>query len=218
MKLTLGKAAKAAGISKPSLSAAIKKGRLSASKNEAGHYEIDPAELFRVYPKQVETDSKADTTLVSGTNGKQTVSLNSAGQGREMVDLVLAEQGKLLAEKERTIERLEEEKQAIRSDLEDQKEQNKRVTLLLEHQSTSNSKESDLDRAYKALEARLENQERAAKMKSEKEEKVERENRLLRKALKREREKGWFEKMFQSRKQATIRHSGKFSRSPRNAE
>ena len=54
MKLTLGQAAKEVGISKPSLSAAIKNGRLSAYKNEsAGHqrswsYEIDPAEVFRV--------------------------------------------------------------------------------------------------------------------------------------------------------------------------
>ena len=42
MKLTLGQASKEAGISKPSLSAAIKKGRLSAYKNESGVYEIDP--------------------------------------------------------------------------------------------------------------------------------------------------------------------------------
>jgi hypothetical protein len=48
--LTLGQAAKETGLSKPALSIAIKKGRISAKKNDLGHFEIDPAELFRVYP------------------------------------------------------------------------------------------------------------------------------------------------------------------------
>lgn len=48
--LTLGQAAKEVGLSKPTLSEAIKKGRLSARK-EGNQYQIDPAELFRVWPK-----------------------------------------------------------------------------------------------------------------------------------------------------------------------
>lgn len=48
--LTLGQAAKEVGLSKPTISEAIKKGKLSAKKD--GHqYQIDPAELFRVWPK-----------------------------------------------------------------------------------------------------------------------------------------------------------------------
>lgn len=54
MKLSLSKAAKATGKSKPTISKAIKTGRLSAKKLKVG-YEIDPAELFRVYPKATET-------------------------------------------------------------------------------------------------------------------------------------------------------------------
>ena len=49
--LTLGQAAKEAGISKPTLSKAIKSGRISATKQEDGSFSIDPAELFRVYPR-----------------------------------------------------------------------------------------------------------------------------------------------------------------------
>jgi len=48
--LTLGQAAKETGLSKPSISKAIKTGRLSAVKTENGEYQIDPVELFRVYP------------------------------------------------------------------------------------------------------------------------------------------------------------------------
>jgi len=54
MKLTLGDAAKATGISKGTLSKAIKSGKLSAERNEDRSFSIDPAELFRVFPKPVE--------------------------------------------------------------------------------------------------------------------------------------------------------------------
>jgi hypothetical protein len=46
----LGRAAKAAGVSKTSIGRAIVSGRLSASRNGAGGWDIDPSELARVYP------------------------------------------------------------------------------------------------------------------------------------------------------------------------
>ncbi len=48
-KLTLNKAAKEAKIAKSTLLEAIKSGRMSAPKNDKGHYAIDPSELFRVF-------------------------------------------------------------------------------------------------------------------------------------------------------------------------
>ena len=50
MTYTLGEAAKATGLTKPTLSKAIKSGKLSAVRNENGSYTIDPAELHRVFP------------------------------------------------------------------------------------------------------------------------------------------------------------------------
>jgi hypothetical protein len=50
---TLGEAATATGMSKAALSKAIKQGRISAKRKEGrndGAFEIDPAELHRVYP------------------------------------------------------------------------------------------------------------------------------------------------------------------------
>jgi len=47
---TLGTAAKATGMTKSAIFKAIQKGRISAKKNEMGRYDIDPAELHRVYP------------------------------------------------------------------------------------------------------------------------------------------------------------------------
>ena len=47
MSYTLGEAAKAVGFSKPTLSRAIKNGKLSASRLDDGSYSIDAAELER---------------------------------------------------------------------------------------------------------------------------------------------------------------------------
>lgn len=51
MPLTLGQAAKETGRSKPTILNAINKGRVSARKSETGAWEIEPAELFRVYTR-----------------------------------------------------------------------------------------------------------------------------------------------------------------------
>src|SRR4051812_19515877 len=45
--VTLGNAAKQLGISKPTLSKAIAKGHLSATRREDGSFAIDPSELVR---------------------------------------------------------------------------------------------------------------------------------------------------------------------------
>jgi hypothetical protein len=50
MGYTLGEAARTVGRSKTTLGRAIKSGRVSASRNETGGYDIDPAELARAYP------------------------------------------------------------------------------------------------------------------------------------------------------------------------
>ena len=50
MKYTLSKAATATGKNKATIQRAIKSGKISASKNSSGAYEIDPSELHRVFP------------------------------------------------------------------------------------------------------------------------------------------------------------------------
>lgn len=54
MAYTLGEAAKACGRSKATISKAIKNGKISAAKEPNGRFSIDPAELHRVYPINVE--------------------------------------------------------------------------------------------------------------------------------------------------------------------
>lgn len=56
MRYTLGQAAQATGKSKMTIQRVIKKGVISANKTESGEWEIDPAELHRVFPIVTESD------------------------------------------------------------------------------------------------------------------------------------------------------------------
>ena len=50
MKYTAGQAAKAAGVSKATITRALQNGKISGSKDNNGVWGIDPAELHRVFP------------------------------------------------------------------------------------------------------------------------------------------------------------------------
>ena len=52
MALSLIQSAALTGRSKSTIHRAIKTGKLSATRNDDGSYSIDPAELFRAYPKE----------------------------------------------------------------------------------------------------------------------------------------------------------------------
>ena len=56
MKYSAGQAAKAVGVAKSTITKAISSGKISAAKDAHGAWEIDPAELHRVYdPKPSES-------------------------------------------------------------------------------------------------------------------------------------------------------------------
>lgn len=104
-KLSANRAAKEAGIAKKTLLEAISSGRLTASKNEKGHWEIDPAELFRVYPKtgSEELEKPQPTPLENHQKQPETS--------------VLEVEVKMLREQ---IERMDTERERERSQLGDQ--------------------------------------------------------------------------------------------------
>jgi hypothetical protein len=54
---SLSQAAKHAGVSKATIHRAIKSGRLSAIRQDDGSYQIDPAELHRVYEVAVTSET-----------------------------------------------------------------------------------------------------------------------------------------------------------------
>lgn len=71
MVYSLTDAAKAAGRTRQAIQASIKKGIISARKNDFGQWEIDPAELHRVYPPVNQTLSSESKTLTSLDSSKE---------------------------------------------------------------------------------------------------------------------------------------------------
>jgi len=113
MPYTLGQAAKATGLSKPTLSEAIKKGKISATKNENGSFSIDPAELHRVYPLVASPNSKEKTEtepfLTHDLTGKIMVLEAQVKAVSELKDQIAAERDDLRAERNRLLGVIEQQ-------------------------------------------------------------------------------------------------------------
>lgn len=80
--LSLGQAAKEANVSKATLSKALKTGRLSYVAKSTAGYEIDPAELFRVFPR------KPLETVVSERSQTLQETAELAVREREVIELL----------------------------------------------------------------------------------------------------------------------------------
>jgi hypothetical protein len=110
MAYTLGEAAKACGMSKAGIAKALANNKLSATKDAFGRWQIDPAELHRVYPPKS-----------SDVNGGSPTAYSS--QTIEIERLKVTIEGL-----ERLYRQVEGERDSLR-------EQNTRLTALLTDQS-----------------------------------------------------------------------------------
>ena len=113
MELTLAEAAKTAKRSKQALAAAIKSGKLSATKDANGVWLVDTAELFRVYPTASQAPNKPDQE-----------------SGRCLVGLVGDESAEL-RDMRRRMEAAEARAEELRRDRDDWKEVAQRLTRAL---------------------------------------------------------------------------------------
>ncbi len=118
MPYTLGQAAKATGLSKPTLSEAIKKGRISGSKDEFGRYQIDPAELHRVYPPLPANTSKAGVQSEQNLTHDLTAKIMVLGarvQALEELKMqIVAERDDLRGERDRLLGVIEEQAGSVK--------------------------------------------------------------------------------------------------------
>lgn len=73
MALTLGQAAKIAGVSKPTMSKWLKDGKLSGSKNADGVYEIDRSDLDRFL-----AFNRSSKTVLGSVNGNGNLGVSHA--------------------------------------------------------------------------------------------------------------------------------------------
>ena len=68
MKLSANEAAKRTGKSVPTITRAIKSGKISAEKTGKGGYLIEPSELFRAFPAITEPNDETPPMLDSETH------------------------------------------------------------------------------------------------------------------------------------------------------
>lgn len=100
MKYTLSQAATATGKNKATVQRAIKGGKISASKNSSGAYEIDPSELHRVFPPATQHVAQYQIATIRNNAQRREKGLENSGLQR-------------IAELEKELAVAEERKQGI---------------------------------------------------------------------------------------------------------
>jgi hypothetical protein len=107
---SLAQAAKAAGKSKPTISRAIKAGKLSASRGEDGSYAIDPSELARVFPLTGDIPGTVKQSVPG--NGAGTFPVTPPGEF-EGLRLLLAEREETIRDLRARLDREAEERRRL---------------------------------------------------------------------------------------------------------
>ena len=73
MKFSAKQAGKEVGKSTPTITRAIQSGRISATKNKSGGYEIDPSELFRVFHRVTPEEGNVKGNNLQDTTPRETL-------------------------------------------------------------------------------------------------------------------------------------------------
>lgn len=127
MEYSLADAAKATGKNKTTIQRAIKSGKISGIKRASGAYEIDPAELHRVFPPA--TTQRDAQQAASNDTQRPTVALETSGLER------IAELERELAVAQSRSISLEEQRHQMSETIEDLRgrldRSEERVTALL---------------------------------------------------------------------------------------
>jgi hypothetical protein len=149
MRHTLGTAQKATGVSKSTLSRAIKSGRISATKNDDGSYEIDPAELHRVYPPVQErnpSDNPFEEQDATPKTHDETVGL------RRELELLREERDR---ERTQLMDQIEDFRQRLDQSNQAFKDKDTQLTALLTDQREKKERVGEQDKKLQAIEATL---------------------------------------------------------------
>jgi hypothetical protein len=109
MKLTPAQAAAAVGMTKAGIIRAIHKGKLSATRNEDGHFEIDPAELFRVY-EPVATVGNSNDEVDANVTDHQSDSLRDKV---EMLERMLRDKDDVIADLRKRLDAESDERRKL---------------------------------------------------------------------------------------------------------
>jgi len=116
MYLSLSQAAEEAGVSKSTISKYLNNGKLSYVEKDEGGYKIDPAELFRVFPKGSRKGSAKASARTESNDREPLENPTRTDAYSPVLEAQLEGLRKLMAEKERRIADLETDRDQLRED------------------------------------------------------------------------------------------------------
>ena len=124
--LTLGQAAEMCGWSKGALSKAIKSGQMSVHAKTKAGFQLDPAEVLRVFPKKTETskNEQSETSRKHSVNSAVSAEVAALRQQIEIAEL----------ERTREREQLTDRIESLEQMLADEKSERRQLTAFLTDQ------------------------------------------------------------------------------------
>ncbi len=144
MPYTLKQAADATGKTKPTILRAIQSSKISAKKDEHGEWEIDPAELHRVYQPAQRGDTSTDTRTAA-RNGEITSESDVLRQELSLLREMLAERDRRVADKDGVIDDL---RQRLDTEAEERRRTQAQLTALLTDQRPKQVEEPPKRRSW----------------------------------------------------------------------
>jgi predicted RNase H-like nuclease (RuvC/YqgF family) len=127
LPLTLNQAARACKKSKSAILEAIRTGRLSAIRNDLQQWQIDPAELFRVYPSTQSETEQQNRDQPPAENHPTPVLLEKVANFEQKLKTTEEERERERQQMQTTIDDL-------RRRLDEEASERRKLTALLTHQ------------------------------------------------------------------------------------
>ena len=124
--LTLGQAAEMCGWSKGAISKAIKSGKMSVHKKTKAGFQLDPAEVLRVFPKKMETSKNEQLE----THDKHSVNSTVWAEVKALQLQIATAELERTREREQLTDRIE----SLQQMLADEKSERRQLTALLSDQ------------------------------------------------------------------------------------
>lgn len=193
--LSMSEAAQMVGLTRPTFYRKVDE--LGISINEdGGKKRVDVSELIRVFGNDFKMNNEP-------SNPSKNVSMDNTANINADLDTRLAIlEAELKMERELRDE-IKDEVAYFKEQVALEKEEKKKITLLLEDHRVKESRGEAWEKSIRALEQRIANQEKAAKEREEKEQKLLDENRRIRqayskqkKAFEEEKSKSMWQKLF----------------------
>src|SRR4051794_7020939 len=131
MTYSLKQAGEATGRTKPTILRAIQTGKISAKKNEMGEWEVEPSELYRVYPPVAEGVTRTDTPDAEATTALLLLRQEFAAQAERLTALKEERE----RERRQLTERITELRDQLARSDEEPREKDRQLTALLTDQS-----------------------------------------------------------------------------------